>query len=327
MTRLQLYIGFGFLVALTVAAGALHGRLSGRWGTSVAALEAAEHLGSVPEQFGSWRLVRREPLGETELDQLQPYGYMNNIYVHLGTEQQISVFVLAGPVGRTAVHNPEICFSSRSFGVVSGPEQSAVRASGRGVEQFWAMTFRSKDLAGGLVRVYYAWSEGTRWEATEGGRYKFAGYPYLYKIQVSAMLPPNADVGKDDPCRAFLEDFLPALHTHIVPASRAGLASSKLPPRPQHVLRAQVSNSTVLAATHVGGEGRGEEVDAACEPPLRNHLSSPSVRANGLSRQNLLRVYGGRTSDVALNALIYVRSVTLEDELNLQLALHAFHPS
>ena len=213
MTRVQLIIGFLLTLALTIAAGAIHGRLSGRWGGSEEAMQAAQSISSLPDQFGSWRLDQNAPFGESELGMLKPFGYINRTYLHLESGQKVSVFVLLGPVGETAVHNPEICYSSRASTIIGAKEQTSLRVDGPRTDQFWAMTFRSNDLEGGLMRVYYAWSDGTRWEAPEGdfGRYKYAGLPYLYKIQLAAEMPANADPKKDDACRDFLEDFLPVL--------------------------------------------------------------------------------------------------------------------
>ena len=66
--------------------------------------------------------------------------------------------------------------------------------------------------------MYYGWSSGSHWEATDKGRFKFAFQPYLYKIQLAANLPTETDLKKEDACRAFLEEFLPVLRTHMVPA-------------------------------------------------------------------------------------------------------------
>jgi hypothetical protein len=218
MTRLQLILGLTLTLAITLAAGAMHGRLSERWGGSDAAKRAAATLESLPAEFGSWRLDQSKPLGQIEVDQLQPYGYVNRTYVHLDSGQKVSFFVLVGPVGPTAVHTPEICYSSRNYTITQPKEPTSLRADGHGTDQFWAMTFRSNSLEGGLLRVYYGWSDGTSWEASDDGRYKYVGLPFLYKIQLAAFLPRNADLKKEDACRLFLNDLLPALQAHMVPA-------------------------------------------------------------------------------------------------------------
>jgi hypothetical protein len=47
-------------------------------------------------------------------------------------------------------------------------------------------------------------------------RLKFAGQPYLYKIQIqSPALVAEEGEEKEDVCRKFLEEFLPQLQQHL----------------------------------------------------------------------------------------------------------------
>ncbi len=218
MTRIQFVIGLTLTLLITAAAGILHGRLSDRWGGNEIASQAAQQLESLPDQFGSWRLEQKKPLSETELSQLRPYGYVNRTYVHLVSGQRVSFFVLVGPVGQTAVHNPEVCYSSRDYTIIQPKEPTSVRVGGQRADEFLAMTFRSNSMDRELLRVYYGWSDGTTWDAEQEGRFRFAGLPFLYKIQLAAVLPSGADVSKEDACRLFLGDLIPVLRTHMVSA-------------------------------------------------------------------------------------------------------------
>jgi hypothetical protein len=47
----------------------------------------------------------------------------------------------------------------------------------------------------------------------------FGGQPFLYKIQVSAVVPPEAMSASPDAGREFLLSFLPAIRPHLVKAS------------------------------------------------------------------------------------------------------------
>jgi hypothetical protein len=57
--------------------------------------------------------------------------------------------------------------------------------------------------------MYWAWSIGKHWSADADPRFKHAGQPYLYKIQLSSPLPAGVDLQAGDPCKKFLDDFLP----------------------------------------------------------------------------------------------------------------------
>lgn len=219
MTRLQLNVGLVLALLVTLSGGFVHGRLSGRWGACSQALQAAAQLESLPDQVGLWSLEESSTLGETERLMLQPYGYVNRTYVHLDTGQKVSLFVLLGPVGQTAVHNPEVCYSSRHYTITQPQERVTLRVDGHRTDELWAMTFRANSLEGGWLRTYFGWSDGTRWEAAKDGRIKFAGLPYLFKLQLAAYLPARVDPHESDACKDFLTDFIPVLRTHMIPAA------------------------------------------------------------------------------------------------------------
>ena len=77
-------------------------------------------------------------------------------------------------------------------------------AGGQGQdEQFWALTFKNKNLQEDLLRVYYAWTTGDHWSAPNDARYSFTGWPYLYKIQASCEMPAGTDLKSGDTHAAF----------------------------------------------------------------------------------------------------------------------------
>ncbi len=225
MKRSQLILSIVIVLAITVAGGAIHGRLNQRWGASEEAQKAAELLETFPDQFGPWKVANKSDLDEAARDQLRPYGYIGRTFINLDTGENVSFFVLVGPVGRTFVHNPEVCYSSRNFEIIKGKNAAAFDIEGRAQDQLWSMTFRQNSLQGGLLRVYYGWSDGKRWEASSGGRFKYFGLPYLYKIQLATHQPGNADLESNDAFAPFLKDLVPVLEKHMIPTKRRGLAS------------------------------------------------------------------------------------------------------
>jgi hypothetical protein len=222
MTRFQLIAGFILTIAITIVGGVLHGRLTGRWGASLEALAAAERLESLPTKLGSWQLEKTEELSAFEMNELEPYGHVSRVYFDSATGQRVSFFVVVGPVGKTAAHTPEICYSSQAYTMIDAPKPTNPDVEGHRKDALFAMTFRSNSLDAGLLRVYYGWSTGSNWEAPEewDGRFLFARSPYLYKLQLSANLGPDATPDSIDPCESFLKDLLPVLRDHMVPARR-----------------------------------------------------------------------------------------------------------
>ena len=216
MKRHYLLLGIVLAFAMTVLSGVLQGHMRNRWGPSPDTLRAAKLLAEVPEQFGDWRLQSTEKLGETAEKMLECTGYFVRNYQNQATGDLVSVTLLLGPPGPISVHTPEICFPTHNYQVMGKREQVVLRGADGREDQFWALGYRAKNLRGDMLRVYYSWTAGDRWSAAGDPRFKYASKPYLYKIQLSSPLPAGADMEADDPCKKFLEDFLPASRKYIV---------------------------------------------------------------------------------------------------------------
>ena len=217
MQRVLFSLGIVLLVGLTILSGILYGRMSNRWGHSFETLSAANKLKEIPRQFGDWRLQSSEDLDEASLTELDPAGYFVRSYGNRKTRDVVGVMLVLGPPGRISVHTPEVCFGSRNYERRSEREQVAIRDAGGADDEFWALDYKMNGVRGGQLRVYYAWSAGDRWLALKDARFWSAGLPYLYKIQLSGLLPPGtANPPTDDPCRKFLQDFVPVAKEYLV---------------------------------------------------------------------------------------------------------------
>ncbi len=202
--------GVVLVVAVTILSGVLHGRMRNRWGPSPDTLSAANKLAEMPSQFGDWRLQSSGELSETASNMLECAGYIVRNYENQATGNVVGLTLLLGPPGPISVHIPEVCFGTRNYKILGERKRAAVPREGGADDEFWTLNYKANNLRGDLLRVYYAWTTGDRWSAVNDPRFKFAGQPYLYKIQLSCRLQPGANVQSYDPCREFLEEFLPA---------------------------------------------------------------------------------------------------------------------
>ena len=141
-------------------------------------------------------------------EMLQCAGYVNRRYVNQQTGQTVNLAIIVGPPGPTAVHTPEICFSSRAYDVQGDRQKIVLESSPTVRHTFWSVDFSTKNpLADGL-RVYYAWNRGDAWEASASPRYEFAAAPMLYKLQLAGPIGHSKSDQGSDPGREFLEDLL-----------------------------------------------------------------------------------------------------------------------
>ena len=170
------------VVLLTVASGAMYGRLTQRWGQSADLVAAGDHVRGFPSELGKWRLHQESTMPDRVQQTLECSGYVNRTYIHSDTGQEIGMAIHVGPPGPTAVHTPEICYSSRSHVVKERPKKKEAENE---TDSFWGMLFQSRHVGAGQLRVYYAWNNGDAWQAADNPRILFGGDRLLFKAQVS----------------------------------------------------------------------------------------------------------------------------------------------
>lgn len=215
--RCVLPIGVLLVACLTLASGAIQGRMSNRWGVPADLLAAGNKLEDIPSQFGNWQLQSSEELDEPVAKMLDCAGYLVREYLNKESGQTVKVAVLLGRPGPMSVHRPEICFSSRDYEQQGDRQRVAIPSAGSEKDdEFWAVTFRANNLEADMLSTYYGWSKGRRWRAVDDPRFTFADTPFLYKIQLASLLPPGVDPQTYDPCRQFLTDFLPVASPFLV---------------------------------------------------------------------------------------------------------------
>lgn len=196
------YLLLAVVLLLTFASGAIYGRLTQRWGPTADLVAAADHVRSFPKTLGDWQLQDESTISESVQATLECAGYVNRNYINTKTGQVIGVAVIVGPSGPTAVHTPEICFTSRSFDLKGAATETTAEKSD---DTFWKLTFLSRHAGKQELRVYYAWSDGERWIASKNPRVEFGGKPLLYKIQISGDLGLGFENTLEDPAWDFAQ--------------------------------------------------------------------------------------------------------------------------
>lgn len=202
------------LVALTLFVGGVHGRLSGRWGPRPDVESAGERLKQVPQSIGDWQVQRIVDLEPDVVRMLQCSGSVSCVYQNEKTGDVVSMFVILGPFGPTAVHTPEVCFSSKDYKIIQARKKFTLSDSAESQDEFWDVRMQANDVSASGLRTLYGWTNTQHWQASENPRFSFGGSPYLYKLQISGPLP--TDDQNRDVCREFLTAFLPVLRKHML---------------------------------------------------------------------------------------------------------------
>ena len=190
-------------VAVTLAGGVVHGRLSNRWGPPADLRRVGDHLATLPEMLGEWQLVEAEEMPESAVQMLECAGHVIRTYTHRHSGARVKLALIAGPPGPIAVHTPEVCYNSRDWKLEEPRLAKEIHGGNSGPHTFWAVTMQAATASGERLRVYYGWTDGHDWRAAESPRYQFARSPYLIKLQLAGAVPftvsPDAD-----PCNEFL---------------------------------------------------------------------------------------------------------------------------
>ena len=206
--KMNQWLALALSVGLTLAAGIMYGGYSQRWGPAADLQAAADHLESMPTEFGSWQLAEDLILEESVVKMLDCTGYVNRRYVNQKTGQIVTLAIIVGPPGPTAVHTPEICYSSRAYKRKNHREEVSIGDLPMAKNTFWGVSFEANSALADNLQVYYAWSAGKYWEASESPRYEFAALPMLFKIQLAGTVTPGFDQNSQNSCREFLEALL-----------------------------------------------------------------------------------------------------------------------
>ncbi len=214
MSWTRFVLTLSLVVAVTVTAAVMQGRMRNRWGPSDAARQAAERLQDFPHEFGDWHMVSADDLDEDSRSQLECLSAMDRVYANDKTGERVALLFILGPTGPTAVHTPEVCIGERDFSPLGDRRDLAV---GTGGDRFWNKRFKSKNVHGESLSLYWAWNTAGSWVAAKDARYTFAGVPFLYKAQVTCEIPGSADDDSHDCGQRFLADFVRVAEQYTVP--------------------------------------------------------------------------------------------------------------
>ena len=185
-----------------------------------------------PEQLGPWQQEATYELGKSAMQLLECQGYIHRGYRNRETGDYIKLSVMVGPGSKMSIHVPEICYEASNFSLLGERERFVVAAAGQ-EHEFWSVTFQVNDVSERRVRVLYGWSTGQRWLAPRMPRWSVAGYPVLYKLQLSYVIN---DVLSRDPTASdelldgFVQQTLPVLQQLIGDSPDA--PPGNLPPTP-----------------------------------------------------------------------------------------------
>lgn len=207
--RQQLVLGLAVVVICVLVSGVAHGVLDGRWTVQSDLIAFGEGLSDLPERCGDWVLNETRELSNNAQRLLRCHGSLVREYVNEQTGDRVTVAVLFGPRGPIAVHTPEVCYTSVGTEVAGPRESETVDADGI-AHSFWKTAFIEWGDPKPAFEVWYGWSDGGPWLASE--RPRFWMTDNLFKLQLAG---PYAENDTESPCQEFLAAFLPEVQDYL----------------------------------------------------------------------------------------------------------------
>lgn len=202
---------------VTALCGVAHGLKTERWAVSDELRTATARVKNVPLKFGDW-VGREGELDGRTLEAGAITGYVSRRYENTRTGSAFGVLVVCGRPGPISVHTPDICYAAAGY-AIAGSQARLPLTYGeppRGAELFWADFAKPESLAPSKLRIFWTWSAGGPWHASDNPRLSHAAHRALYKLYVTRDSPgPAAPTGQDDEA-AFLKELLPVLDRALI---------------------------------------------------------------------------------------------------------------
>ncbi|TWT83602.1 hypothetical protein CA13_50690 [Planctomycetes bacterium CA13] len=140
----------------------------------------------LPETLGSWRQLEQLKLQESELKILHASDHWQRVYQRCDTKEIMVVTLIAGPSGRLASHQPEVCYARNEF----CSHSDAVRWTVPGRDdKFRFQTLEPRQIERPAMTIAYAWHDGDCWRAPRVPKIQLARYPALQRLQISMRHP------------------------------------------------------------------------------------------------------------------------------------------
>jgi hypothetical protein len=212
-------------LALLVAAGLVHGRLTDRWETSTELVDATARLNRVPESIGDWE-GHDMPMEKRQIDRAGIEGYVSRSYRNVKDGRQLSILLVCGRPGKIAVHTPDVCYRGAGYEPESEPV-AEILGTVEGRDARFLQARFGKDTAAGrqALDIAWAWNAQGSWEVPTNPRVAFASQAYLYKIYLisspNGLSQPSMSGSSDHqrPAIAILEAIDRALFAREAPAT------------------------------------------------------------------------------------------------------------
>lgn len=199
-------------LVLVVGYGVAEGLWTDRWGLSGELEQASARVSRVPRTFGDWE-GRDFELDPDQIRQAQIISYVQRRYVHRQKGTEITVLLVCGRPGPTALHSPNICYEGAGYTPAFEQERKAFTIAGLAAPAaFHMVQYQKSGPAPEPLLIYWSWNATGDWQVPDNPPFHFGHHRALYKLYVIRQLTKVDESLQDDPSPEFIGQFLPEVH-------------------------------------------------------------------------------------------------------------------
>lgn len=220
MKPLTCYLPTVAVAGLALGVGVVHGLATDRWRTSPDLESALRRLDAVPLDVGDWKGTDI-PYEAEDFARAGIKGAVMRTYKNSRTGSVVSVLLVCGRGGPISVHTPDVCYAGSGYEAVGVQEKKAIGLDPGGEPvQFYSLQFaKPNPVVPTRLEIYWAWSDGSLFEAPDNPRWAYARAPAVYKLYVVREFAPTSRALKDNPTEQFIRSVLPEFRAVL---ARAG---------------------------------------------------------------------------------------------------------
>jgi hypothetical protein len=188
-----------------IVTGLVHGYWTGRWETDSQREQLAMPLEQIAFQLGDWEGQDRVPASRAPEPML---GYVHRSYKNRKTGAVVLMSLIYGRHGPVSIHTPDVCYDASGFRV---GEVTRIKPPGSTSELFTTEASKKRSDNQLVLRIFWSWNAGGRWQVTDNPRIDYARYPTLYKMYLVRELSAAGEPLEDDPCLDLLKVLMPEM--------------------------------------------------------------------------------------------------------------------
>jgi hypothetical protein len=215
-------------VVLIVGAGLVQGAWTNRWGPSPALAALGARFDSVPMVIGDWKGTAFE-LPAADRTMAGAVACLSRRYSNPVRGVTVSVLLLGGLPGKISTHTPDVCYTGAGY-ILDAPSVTQLPYGLHDVAAEFRSALASRQGPNpSVLRIFWSWNASNGWSAPDEPRWRFASAPALCKLYViretgGAVVDPESD-----PCKDFMNVFLPELDKLVFTAPKKTLQNDRAP--------------------------------------------------------------------------------------------------